>query len=69
MDTPDDTALEQEFNILMARAGLVVPADRRAGSVAGFKDLRRMAVLLHEQRPATSEPSNVFSLTPFIRKS
>jgi len=48
---------------------VVVPADRRAGAVAGFKDLRRMAALLHGHRPATSEPSNIFSLTPFIRKS
>ena len=69
MDTPDETALEQEFNVLMARAGVVVPADRRAGAVAGFKDLRRMAALLHGHRPATSEPSNIFILTPFIRKS
>jgi hypothetical protein len=69
MDKPDETALEQEFDILMARAGAVVPADRRAGVVAGFKDLRRMAALLHAHRPATSEPSNIFSLTPFLRKS
>jgi hypothetical protein len=66
MDSPDKT-LENEFDMLMARAGAVVPPDRRAGVVAGFEDLRRLTALLHQPRTAASEPSNIFSLKPYIR--
>jgi hypothetical protein len=68
MDKPDNNALEQEFDALIARAGAVVPADRRAGVVAGFEDMRRLCAVLRQKRTAASEPSNIFSLVPYIRK-
>lgn len=67
MSTQDRTALENEFDTLMARVGAVVPPDRKAGVVAGFEDLRRLTALLRQPRTASSEPSNVFSLKPYIR--
>jgi hypothetical protein len=69
MSTEDKTALDGEFDALMARAGVVVPADRKAGVVAGFEDLRRLTALLRQPRTAASEPSNIYSLKPFIRKA
>ncbi len=68
MDNPDKTALEQEFDVLISRAGAVVPADWRAGVVAGFEDMRRLSQLLRQKRTAASEPSNIFSLVPYLPK-
>jgi hypothetical protein len=62
-----DAAVEREFDMLMAKAGAEVPADRKAGAVAGYKDMKRMAALLRQPRTAADEPSNVYSLTGFVR--
>ena len=63
MSAADDAALEHEFDVLMAKAGAQVPADRKAGVLAGYRDLKRMAGLLRQPRTAADEPSNVYSLT------
>jgi hypothetical protein len=68
MTTDDNRALEQEFDVLMARAGAVVPADRKAGIIACCAELRRMTALVRQPRTAAAEPSNVFSVKPFTRK-
>jgi hypothetical protein len=62
----DDTALEREFDVLMAKAGATVPADRRAGLIAGYRDMKRMTALLRQPRAAADEPSNIFSLQGFV---
>jgi hypothetical protein len=67
MSTHDDTALEREFDMLMAKAGAVVPTDRKAAIVAGYRDMKRMAALLRQPRTAADEPSNVYSLKSFAR--
>jgi hypothetical protein len=64
-----DAAVEREFEVLMARAGVEVPADRKAGAIAGYKDMKRMVALLRQPRTAADEPSNVYSLTGFVRSS
>ncbi len=69
MDSDDKAALEREFDVLMARAGATVMPDRRAGVLAGFEDIRKLTALLRQKRTAAAEPSNVFSLVPYIRKS
>lgn len=63
-----DAAVEREFETLMAKAGAEVPADRKAGVIAGYKDVKRMAALLRQPRTAADEPSNVYSLTGFLRR-
>jgi hypothetical protein len=67
MKTQDDTSLEHEFDMLMAKAGATVPGDRKAGIVAGYRDLKRMAALLRQPRTAADEPSNIYSLKSFVR--
>ena len=67
MDT-DDT-VEREFDVLMAKAGLVVPPERKAGVVACYRDLKRMAVLLRQPRTAADETSNTFSLATLLRSA
>ena len=67
MSTQDESPHVHEFDVLLARAGLVVPAERRAGVIAGCEEMRRFAALMRQPRTAASEPSNVFSLAPFVR--
>ena len=56
-----------ELDMLMAKAGAQVPAERKAGIVAGYRDLKRMAALLRQPRTAADETSNIFSLKSFMR--
>ena len=67
MSTQDDANLERELDMLMAKAGAAVPADRKAGIVAGYRDMKRMAALLRQPRTAADETSNIFSLKSFVR--
>jgi hypothetical protein len=56
--------LEAEFDCLTARAGVRVPAERRADCLAAFADLRSQLPLLHARRPHTAEPASMFRLSP-----
>lgn len=62
-----DTAVERELDMLMARIGADVPADRKKGVIVGYKDMKSMTALLRQPRSAADEPSNIYSLTPFMR--
>ena len=62
-------AVEHELDVLLAREGISVPADRKAGIVAGYADLRRMTALLRTDRTAASEPANVYSLDVIVRSA
>jgi hypothetical protein len=59
--------LAVEFDILMRRAGITVPAERRAAVLAGYADLRDQIALLHDRYAHTDEPANVFRLSPLGR--
>ena len=60
--TEDDPApLEAEFDMLMRRAGIQVPADRRDAVFRGFVDLRRRVALLRGQLPADAQPAIIFT--------
>jgi len=61
-DLPDDAALETEFDSMLARAGMIIPADRRAATVQAYRELRQQVALLRQPRDATHEPSNIFRL-------
>jgi len=56
--------LAAEFDMLMARAGLMIPADRRDSLLAGFADLRGATERLRQPCEPSAEPSNVFRLAP-----
>jgi hypothetical protein len=57
-------ALAAEFDMFMARAGLTIPADRRAAILTSYADFREQIALLHGKRTAAAEPSNIFRLFP-----
>jgi hypothetical protein len=54
--------LAAEFDILMRRAGLTVPPDRRSAVLASYADLHEQIALLHDRYAHTDEPANVFRL-------
>lgn len=54
------TAEADEFDVLMARAGLTIPEDRREGLLVAFADLRRELALLHDPLPPSLEPAAVY---------
>ena len=62
MPTPGELAAE--FDLLMRRAGLVVPDRRRATVLASYADFRDQMALLRDRYAHTDEPANVFRLTP-----
>jgi hypothetical protein len=60
MPSPDELAAE--FDILMRRAGITVPAERRATVLASYADLSEQIALLHNRYAYTDEPANIFRL-------
>ncbi len=67
-DMPPPEALAAEFDMLMARAGITVPASRRPTVLTAYADLREQLALLHGRYAAAAEPSNVFRLSPVESK-
>jgi len=61
---PPPDVLAAEFDTLMARAGLTIPAARHAALLTAYADLRGQIALLHGRYGPEHEPSNVFRLTP-----
>ena len=62
MPTPDE--LEAEFDMLMRRAGLTVPAARRASVLASYADFSDQMALLRDRYAYTDEPANIFRPAP-----
>ncbi len=60
MSPLDEDALDEELDAMLARHGLDVPDSLLRGTRAGYRDLRRLADLLHAPRPAANEPSAVY---------
>ena len=46
--------------MLIARAGLVIPADRRVELLVSFADLKAEIARLHSPLPASLEPASVY---------
>lgn len=62
---PED--LQQEFDVLARRAGLAIPADRRAPLLEAYGDLRRMLDVLRQPRTAASEPASTYDIRTVTR--
>jgi hypothetical protein len=59
-DAKAQAELEAEFDTLMARAGIVVPAALRPSVLVAFADMRGQLALLHAPMSHTEEPAHVF---------
>jgi len=69
-DTPtDDQALTAEFEILAKRAGLTIPENRKAALLRGFKDIKRMAALMHQPLTAADEPAGTYDIRTVTRSA
>lgn len=66
-DAGHEAEHEAELDFFLARAGMVVPADRRAAVMAGWPDFRAQLDLLHTRRDAAHEPSNIFRMKGVAR--
>ena len=62
MTTDEPGGAEREFDAMLARSGLRVPADLRAGTLAGYRDLRRLADLVHRVESPEDEPAAVYRM-------
>jgi len=59
----EERSLDAEFDLVMARAGVRVPDEWRAGAVASYAELMAFADLLRPaDRPVGSEPSAVYRM-------
>jgi hypothetical protein len=58
--------IEAEFDMLLARAKMTVPEDRRAGVLAGYIEQKRLAALLQSARSVFDEPANVYDLSRIL---
>lgn len=65
-DTPE-AEHEAELDVFLARAGMVVPADRRATVFENWADFRAQLNLLHIRHDASHEPSNIFRMKGVAR--
>ena len=57
---PSETEIETRF----ALAGIVLPAERQAGAIAGAQEMLAVTHWLRQPRTAAAEPSNIFKLIP-----
>jgi hypothetical protein len=62
MTTDEPAATEREFDAMLARSGLRVPDELRAGTLAGYGDLRRLAELVHRVESPEDEPAAVYRM-------
>jgi hypothetical protein len=54
--------VDAELDLLLARAGIVVPESLVDGVRAGHRELRRLAALLHEPRSVYDEPAAAYRI-------
>ena len=57
---PSETEIETRF----ALAGIVLPAERKIGAMAGAAEILAITHWVRQPRTAAAEPSNVFRLSP-----
>jgi hypothetical protein len=66
--THNPDTLEQEFDALVTRAGLTIPADRRATMLKCYADVRGWADIIRQHRRApAAETANVYALETITR--
>jgi hypothetical protein len=58
--SPDELA--REFDGFISRAGLTIPAGRRATVLTSYADFRAQIDLLHGRQDHTGEPAHTFAL-------
>jgi hypothetical protein len=65
----DQDRLAAELDMLMAVAGVPVPAERRERLLASYADLREQVALLRAIPDATAEPAGIFHAVPATERT
>jgi len=65
MESRDD--LEQELDVVMQKAGLLIPPDRKAGVVAAYVQLKHHLSMVRETLASPREASSVWHPDAFSR--
>lgn len=64
----DPAIFESEFDVLIAKAGLTIPEERRKAILSGYAELRRKAELLRTMDIThVNEPANIYGFDPILR--
>lgn len=64
----EDATIKSQYDALIARAGLKVPADREATMLGTYQNVLKWSEMVRNRpRPATLEPSNGFFLETVTR--
>ena len=66
-ETSEDARLVAEFEAFVARARLPVPADRRDGLLAAFREMREMLDVLRHPLPPAAGTAGVFDVSSVTR--
>jgi hypothetical protein len=68
--TQGEAEADPLFDAILDAEGHRVPADRRAGLMAAYKDMRKQAAIVRSHPlGAELEPSNTFSLVPYTTQT
>lgn len=58
---------ERDFDFMMDHANIVVPPDRKQGTIGVYRDLMRAAALVHRHRPPSRWSSQIFRVETISR--
>ncbi|UUX48985.1 hypothetical protein NUH88_16465 [Nisaea acidiphila] len=64
----DDAAIKQQYDAVITRAGLKIPADREDTMLNTYRNVLEWSEMVRNRpRPATLEPSNAYFLETITR--
>jgi hypothetical protein len=64
----DDASIKQQYDAIIARSGLTIPADREETMLSTYRNVLKWSEMVRNRpRPATLEPSNAFFLDTITR--
>jgi len=64
---PIPADLDRDFDLMMRRAGIEVPDERRQGAVAVYRDLMRAAALVHVERSPGQWTAHAYRIETIAR--
>jgi len=68
-EVKDEAAMRRQYDALIDRAGLTIPADRDETMFNAYKQVLTWTDIVLTGRPAADEPSNAYALSSISRLS
>ncbi|HWX46630.1 MAG TPA: hypothetical protein VNZ61_01070 [Roseomonas sp.] len=60
---------DAEFDMLLRRAGIIIPDERYAGVLSGYRELQALLPKLRGPRSAAAEPAGTFVIETVTREA